>query len=202
MDEKALFRISYGLYLLTAHEGARDNGCIINTLSQVTNSPNRLSVVVNKSSLTHDMILRTGLFTASVLTEETPFSLFERFGFHSGRDMDKFRDFPDAARTGLGLLHLTKYANAFLTGRLLETMDMETHTLFFADIAEAEFLSQAASLTYDSYYKHVKPAPQDEKTSGWRCRVCGYVYEGEELPADFICPWCKHGTADFERIGA
>lgn len=202
MDEQALFRISYGLYLLTAHEEGRDNGCIINTLSQVTNVPNRLCAVVNKESLTHDMILRTGIFTASVLTETAPFSLFERFGFQSGREADKFRGFSAVAPTGLGPLYLTEHANAFLTGRTLETMDMGTHTLFFADLVQAGVLSQAASLTYDGYYKHVKPAPGDGKKTGWRCRVCGYVYEGEELPEDFICPWCKHGAADFERIGA
>lgn len=201
MDEKALFRISYGLYLLTAREAGRDNGCIINTLSQVTNTPNRLCAAVNKTSLTHDMILRTGIFTASVLTEAAPFSLFERFGFQSGRDTDKFLGFSPTARSGPGLLHLTQYANAFLTGRILDTMDLGTHTLFFADLAEAEVLSQAPSLTYDGYYQHVKPAPQRAEASGWRCRVCGYVYEGEQLPADFICPWCKHGAADFDRIG-
>ena len=200
MDEKALFKLSYGLYLLTARSGERDNGCIINTLSQVTNTPNRLCAAVNKSTLTHDLIRDTGLFTASVLTDGTPLSLFQRFGLQSGRDTDKFAGFPHTAREAHGLLYLTEHANAFLTGRVLDTVDLGTHALFIADLAAAQILSGEASLTYEDYFRRVKPGPT--KAAGWRCRVCGYVYEGECLPPDFICPWCGHGAADFEQVAA
>ena len=202
MDTKALFKLSYGLFVLSAQEDGRDNACIINTLTQITSSPNRLAMAVNKSNLTHDMILRTGQFAASVLSEDAPFSVFQRFGLQSGRDADKFADFPDVARTESGLLYLTKYANALLAGKITDAIDKGTHTLFIADMTEAEVLSQLASLTYADYHAKVKPQPkpQEQKNTGWRCKVCGYVYEGEELPPDFVCPWCKHGVEDFERI--
>ena len=202
MDEKALFKITYGLYLLSARSGEKDNACIVNTLAQVTNQPNRVVAAVNKSSYTHQLIQETGLFCASVLSEDVPFSLFERFGFHSGRDLDKFAGFSHTAREGNGLLYLTQFANAFLTGRTVSTMDLGTHTLFFADLAGGEVLSGIPSLTYEDYFRRVKPAPAPKASgkTGWRCRVCGYVYEGEELPPDYICPWCKHGAADFEEV--
>ena len=202
MDEKALFKISYGLYLLSARRGEKDNACIINTLAQLTNQPNRLCAVVNKSSYTHQLIQDTGLFTASVLSEDAPFSLFERFGFQSGRDLDKFAGFPHIAREENGLIYLTRFSNACLTGRTVSTMDLGTHTLFFADFIAGEILSDAPSLTYEDYFRRVKPAPAPKSSgkTGWRCRVCGYIYEEETLPADFVCPWCKHGAADFERV--
>ncbi|MCI9677596.1 MAG: flavin reductase [Oscillospiraceae bacterium] len=202
MDEKALFKISYGLYLLSARSGEKDNACIINALAQVTNQPNRIVAAVNKTSLTHDLILETGLFTASILSGDAPFSLFERFGFQSGRDLDKFAGFSHTAREENGLVYLTQFANAYLTGRTVSTMDLGTHTLFFADFIAGQLLSNVPSLTYEDYFQRVKPAPAPKASgrTGWRCRVCGYIYEGETLPPDFVCPWCKHGTADFERI--
>lgn len=202
MDEKALFKISYGLYLLSARSGARDNACVINTLAQVTNQPNRICAAVNKSSYTHELIQDSGFFTASILSEDAPFSLFERFGFQSGRSQDKFAGFPYTGREENGLLYLTQFANAYLTGKTIRTMDLGTHTLFFADLAAGKLLSNTPSLTYEDYFRRVKPAPaaQTAGKTGWRCRVCGYIYEGETLPPDYICPWCKHGAADFEKI--
>jgi len=200
MDEQALLKISYGLFLLAVREGDKDNACIINTLSQAANLPNRVSISVGKKSLTHELLLRTRRFSASILTEDAPFTLFQRFGLQSGRNTDKFDGFPQAARDSAGLLHLTGYANAFVTAQVLHTIDLSSHTLFIAEPVLAETLSQAPSLTYDYYYRHIKPQPEKPKKTGWRCRVCNYVYEGDELPEDFICPWCGHGVADFERV--
>ena len=203
MDEQALMNISYGLFLLSAREDGRDNACIINTLSQISNKPNCISVAVSKKTLTHEMIRRTGLFSASILTNDAPFSLFQHFGMRSGRESDKLSAYlHQTERDPSGLLHLTAYANAFVTGQVLHTLDFQSHTLFIADPIHAEVLSQQRPLTYDDYYRHVKPAPAPKASgkTGWRCRVCGYVYEGEELPEDFTCPWCKHGPADFERV--
>lgn len=200
MDEQALLRISYGLFLLAVQENGRDNASIVNTLTQVANNPLRVAVSAGKKSLTHEMLLRTNRFSASILSDEAPFSLFQRFGLQSGRSVDKFDGFSQAARDGSGLLHLTACANAFVSGRVLQTIDLQSHTLFIAEPVHAEVLSQAPSLTYDAYHKHVKPKPEQAQKSGWRCRVCGYIYEGEELPPDFICPWCKHGAVDFEKV--
>ena len=201
MDEQALMKISYGLFVLSVREDGRDNACIINTLSQIANKPNCVSVAVSKKTLTHEMLLRTGIFCASVLTNDAPFSLFQHFGMQSGRDADKLSAYlHQAGRDPSGLMHLTVHTNAFVTGRVLHTLDFQSHTLFIADPIHGEILSQQPSLTYEDYYRHVKPKPGPSKKTGWRCRVCGYVYEGEELPEGFICPWCKHGAADFERL--
>lgn len=202
MNPTALFKLSYGLFVLTAREGDFDNGCIINTVSQVTSSPNRISITVNKQNKTHDMIAATGRFNVSVLTTAAPFDLFRRFGFQSGREVDKFDGWQDAARSENGLLYLTKYANALLSGQVVTQVDLGTHTLFVADLTGAEVLSREPSVTYDYYHANIKPQPaqQTPKTKGWRCRICGYVYEGENLPEDFTCPWCKHGPEDFEPI--
>lgn len=202
VDNNALFKIGYGLYVLSAKEGAKDNGCIINTVVQVTNSPNRLAVAVNKQNHTHDMILRTKVFNISVLTEDTPFSTFQRYGFASGRDTDKFAGVPEA-RTANGLRFVPETANAVISGKVISTVDCGSHTLFIADVTEAHILSEDPSVTYQYYFDHIKPtpaAPAGQK-KGWVCKICGYVYEGEELPADFVCPLCKHGAADFEPIG-
>ena len=203
MDNKALFKISYGLYLLSAMENGKDNGCIVNTLSQITDSPLRVSVTVNKLNLTHDMIKRTGMFGASILSESAPFDIFRSFGFQSGRDAQKFEGF-DAEEDINGILHLTKHCTGFVSGKVVEEYDLGTHTTFIADVVDAGVLSEENSMTYTYYHKFVKPAPPDKKAAvkGWRCTVCGYVYEGEELPADFICPLCKHGASDFVPIEA
>ena len=203
MDNKALFKISYGLYLLSAKENGKDNGCIVNTLSQITDSPLRVSVTVNKLNLTHDMIKRTGMFGASILSESAPFDIFRSFGFQSGRDAQKFEGF-DAEEDINGILHLTKHCTGFVSGKVVEEYDLGTHTTFIADVVDAGVLSEENSMTYTYYHKFVKPAPPAKKAAvkGWRCTVCGYVYDGEELPADFICPLCKHGASDFVPIEA
>lgn len=199
MDNTALFKISYGLFALTAKENEKQNGCIINTAAQVTSTPNRLSITVNKANFTHDMVLRTGEFNISVLSESAPFEVFERFGFHSGRDTEKILTCPYASFADNGIAYLGEYVNAYFSCKTVETLDLGTHTMFIADIADAKVLSDEASMTYDYYHKNVKPQ-KTEKAKGWKCRICGYVYEGEELPEDFVCPICKHGAADFEKI--
>ncbi len=201
MDNKALFKIGYGLYVLTAKEGEKDNGCIVNTVMQVTSGSPCLAVcAVNKRNYTHDMIINGGTFNLSVLTEAAPFGVYERFGFHSGRDTDKLAGFSGVARSENGLLYLTDFANAALSLRVTGTADFSTHTLFTAEITDAKLLSDAPSVTYDFYQRNVKPKPEEKKVKGWRCEICGYVYEGEELPPDFICPLCKHGVGDFVKI--
>ena len=203
IDPAALFKLSYGLFVLTAKDGARDNGCIINTVMQITDTPKRISIAVNKANLTHDMIKKTGVFNLSVLSQEAPFKIFQHYGFPSGRNVDKFEGHADAMpRTENGLIYLPASCNAVLSGKVVATQEYETHTVFFADVTEAAVLSDAPSMTYDYYFSHVKPKPQPaaEKKVGWVCKICGYVYEGEVLPPDFICPLCKHGAEDFEPL--
>lgn len=203
VDPNALFKLSYGLFLLTAADRDFHNGCIINTAQQITSAPKRISITVNKGNFTHDMIAKTGVFNLSVLTTDAPFALFEQFGFHSGRDVNKFEGNRFEIRANKnGLIYLNRHANAFISGKVVEMHDCGTHTLFIADVTEAQVLSNAPSLTYVYYFDHVKPKPQpaEEKKVGWVCKICGYVYEGEDLPADFVCPLCKHGKDDFEKL--
>ncbi len=202
VDNNAFFKLSYGLFVLTAREGDKDNGCIINTVAQLTDIPKRINVAVNKQNLTHDMIMKTGVFNVSVLTEDVPFKVFQHFGFQSGRDVDKFADCEVEARSENGVLYLPNYTNAFLSGKVIESYDYGTHTLFVADISQAQVLSETKSVTYAYYFEHIKPkpAPVDEEKKGFVCKICGYVYEGDELPADYICPLCKHGAEDFEPL--
>ena len=202
VDKNALFKLSYGLYILTARDGEKDNGCIINTVTQLTDTPSRFMIAVNKQNYTHDMILKTGKFNISVLTQEVPFQVFQHFGFQSGRDVDKFADAPECVRSANGVYYVPKYANAFISGTVIETHDYGTHTMFVADVTQAQILSEVPSVTYTYYFDHIKPkpAPVDEKKKGFVCKICGYVYEGDELPEDFICPLCKHGAADFEPL--
>ena len=200
MNMNVLNNISYGLYVLTAKEGDKDNGCIVNTVQQVTVDPCVISVAVNKSNHTHDMIQRTGEFNVSMISIDTAFDVFENFGFVSGRDADKFANWPQAERSKNGLLYVTKGVNSYISARVVNSVDLETHTVFYAEVTDMESISEDPSLTYAYYHRHIKPKPQDNKKSGYRCIVCGYVYEGEELPPDFVCPWCKHGPEDFEKI--
>lgn len=201
IEPNAMFKLSYGLFVLSANDG-RDNGCIINTVTQITDTPKRISIAVNKANHTHDQILKTGLFNVSVLTNDAPFALFERFGFQSGRDADKFAGLNGVERSENGLTYLTEATNAFISAKVVQTLDYDTHTVFIADVTEAKVLSNAPSLTYAYYFDHVKPKPAAlSEQKGWVCKVCGYVYEGEELPEDYICPLCKHGPEDFEKIG-
>ena len=200
LEPAAFFKLSYGLFVLTAREGEKDNGCIINTVTQITDSPKRISIAVNKANYTHDMILRTGEFNVSILTESVPFQVFQHYGFQSGRDTNKVTG--TEARSANGLLYLPEHTNAFLSGHVIASEDWGTHTLFIAEVTDARVLSDEPSVTYSYYFAHIKPKPQpqQEKKRGWVCKICGYFYEGDELPADFVCPLCKHGPEDFERV--
>lgn len=202
VDANAMFKLSYGLFVLTAREGDKDNGCIINTTVQLTDIPKRITIAVNKANATHDMIKNTGVFNVSVLSTDAPFQMFQHFGFQSGRDVDKFAGYEKAERSANGLYYLTSGSNAVISGKVIEARDYGTHTLFVADVTEARIISDVPSVTYQYYFDHIKPKPQptDEKKVGWICKICGFVYEGEELPADYICPLCKHGAEDFEKI--
>ena len=198
MDNAALFKLSYGLFVLTARQDGKDNGCIINTAMQITDDPKRIAVAVNKANLTHDMLLSTGVFNLSVLAEDAVFWVFQHYGFQSGRDTDKFANIPEA-RTENGVRYVEGCTNAVISGKVNNTVDCGTHTLFIADVTDAKILSSEPSMTYQYYFDHVKPKPEPAKKASWVCKICGYVYEGDPLPADFICPWCKHGAEDFEK---
>lgn len=200
MDNKVLFNIGYGLYVLTANEGEKDNGCIINTVMQVTSDPLQIAIAVNKKNYTNEMIQRTKKFNVSILSESAKFELFEHFGFHSGRDTDKFADFFDTKRSPNGVLYITQNTNSYMSAYVKQEIDLGTHTLFIAQLVAAEVLSDEPAVTYTYYQNNIKPKPQNTNKKGWRCKICGYIYEGENLPADFICPWCKHGAVDFEKI--
>ena len=200
MDNKAFYKLTYGLFLLTAREEGRDNGCIINTAIQVANDPARISIAVLKGNHTHDMIARTGVFAISSISTSATFDLFRRFGMQSGRDVDKFEGFADVERGGNDLLYLTKGANMTMSGKIVDQLDLGSHTLFIGEVGDAVVLSDEPSCTYAYYQSDIKPKKQEEKKKGWVCSVCGYVYEGDPLPADFICPWCKHGAEDFEPL--
>lgn len=202
MDTKAMFKLGYGLYVLTSRTGEKDNGCIINTVAQVTSNPNRISITVNKDNYTHDMIVESGIFNVSVLTNEVPFAVFQRFGFQSGRNCDKFEGYDSVKRGENGVLYCTEYTNAFISGKVVDQIDLGTHTMFIADVTDCGILSDATSVTYDYYQKNIKPQPKKDEAvvTGYRCTICGYIYEGDELPADFVCPLCKHGAEVFEPI--
>ena len=203
-DSKAMYALSYGLFVLTARRGEKDNGCIINTAMQVTTDPNRIIITVNKTNYTHDMVLETGEFTLSVLSQKAEFSTFQRFGFQSGRDVDKFAGFEEhTVRGDNGIDRVTLGTSAWLSCRVVSTLDLGTHTLFLADVEDGDLLSGDPSVTYTYYQAHIKPKPQAAPPSSkkrWVCTVCGYVYEGDFLPDDFICPLCKHPASDFEPL--
>ena len=201
VEQNAMFSLSYGLFVLTARDGAKDNGCIINTVTQLTDSPKRISIAVNKANLTHDMIVKTGEFNVSVLSNDAPFALFQHYGFQSGRNTDKFAGVQGMARSTNGIYYIPYCTSAFLSAKVTQTVEFETHTLFIADVTEAKVLSNVPSMTYAYYFANVKPKPAAlQKQTGWVCKICGWVYEGEELPPDIVCPLCKHGAADFERL--
>ena len=197
MDLNALFSVSYGLFVLSAHQKGKDNGCIINTVQQLTDTPLQISVTVNKSCLTHDMIRDTGIFNVSVLDQTAGFDLFRHFGFQSGRDADKFGVEP--ARSKNGVAFLPHHTRALISGQVTRSLDLGTHTLFIAEVTDAQVLSDVPAMTYAYYHEAVKPKPQKTEKTVWVCTVCGYVYESDPLPADFICPWCKHGAEVFEK---
>lgn len=206
-NEKAMEAISYGLFILAAQQDGRDNGSIINTVLQATTQPNRVLFTANKKSLTHDMVLQTGKFVLSVLSEGAPMALFERFGLQSGREADKFAGFDSARRADNGVYYVTQGVNAWISGTVSSTVDLGSHTLFVADVTDGDVLSPEPSATYAYYHTHIKPPPAVTPAAGeaggkkrWVCKVCGYVYEGDELPADIICPWCGHPASDFEPL--
>ncbi len=200
MNTNALFKIGYGLYVLTANEQGKDNGCIVNTVMQVTSDPCQIAVCVNKNNYTCEMIQRTKKFNVSVLAEGVSFDVFKNFGFQSGRNTDKFTSFSDIKRSPNGVLYITKDTNAFMSAYVQQEIDLGTHIMFIAQLVEAEVLSEKPTVTYDYYQKNIKPKPQTTEKKGWRCKICGYVYENEILPSDYICPICKHGAVDFEKI--
>lgn len=198
MDYNALFKLSYGLFVLTAREDGFDNGCIINTAMQITDNPVQIIIGINKQNRTHDMVKNTGIFNLSVLSQDAVFWIFQHYGFQSGWNVNKFENLPEV-RTENGIRYTEGCSNAVISGKVISSVDCNTHTLFVAEVTDAKILSHVPSVTYQYYFDHIKPKPQPEKKTSWVCKICGYVYEGEELPADFICPWCKHGAQDFEK---
>ena len=201
MNKKAMYSISYGLFVLTTRVGDRDNGCITNTVAQVTSEPNRVSVAVNKANYTCEMIKESGCFTASIISQDADFSLFKRFGFQSGRDVDKFDGFSATQRASNGTLIVTEGTNAWISAKVEQTIDLGTHMLFIGAVTDMDVLSDVPSATYTYYQEHIKPKPEEKKgKTVWRCKICGYEYEGEDLPEDFICPICKHPASDFEKV--
>ena len=201
-DKKVTRNFSYGLFVLTARDGEKDNGCIINTAIQAASEPLRVSIAVNKANYTHDMILKTGAFNLSFLSEESKFATYQRFGFQSGRNAEKLEGIP-FRRSANGIAYLTEEVNAYLSGKVIQTIDLGSHTMFIADVTGGEVLSKVPSVTYAYYFANIKPGAdvkKEEKKTGWVCTICGYIYEGEELPADYICPICKHPASDFQKL--
>ena len=224
LNQNALFQIGYGLYLVAANENGKDNACIVNTVMQVTQNPIRLLVSVSNQNLTHDMIKNTGKLTVSVLTEKTPFSVYSHFGYQSGKKVDKFEEFEDVTRCANGCYRLNRNSSAYFCGNVCDSFTLDTHTMFLVEVTDADIVSSQEPVTYDFYQKYVKqpykPAANksgtvktnaddingagkegsEATTNSYVCKICGYVYEGESLPEDYICPICKHGAADFEKI--
>ena len=207
IEKEAMFKLTYGLFVLSVNDGIKDNGCIVNTVSMLTDNPKRITVYVNKLNYTEQMIRKSGKFNVSVLTESAPFDIFKQFGFSSGRDVYKFagKSYP---RTSNGLYYIPEHTNAVISAKVTDMLDYGTHTLFVAEVTEARVLSSEPSVTYEYYFAHIKPKPgaapagekKDPKKHRWVCKICGYVYEGESLPEDYICPLCKHGAEDFEQL--
>lgn len=205
MEQQVMNNISYGLFILTAYENGKDNGCIINTAAQVTAEPNRILITVNKTNLTHDMIERTKKFTVSTISENADFALFKRFGFSSGHNTDKFEGFNGFERGENGINYITDGTNSCIMASVYKTVDLGTHTIFIASVDGTRLLNDTPSATYAYYHANIKPKPQDtgKNENGktvWRCTICGYEYVGEELPEDFICPLCKHPASDFVKV--
>lgn len=200
MDTNALFKIGYGLYVLSTRNGEKDNACIVNSIMQVTSDPIQIAVCVNKNNYTCEMIQKSKKFNISVLTEDADFDVFKRFGYQCGRNLNKFEGFYDIKRSPNEVIYITKNTNAFMSAYVQQEIDLGTHIMFIAQLVAAEILSDKPTVTYDFYQKNIKPSPQPTEKKGWRCKICGYVYENEILPPDYICPICKHGAIDFEKI--
>ncbi len=199
-DLTALFKIGYGLYVVTSNDGTKDNGLIVNTVTQLTDNPNRIAVNINKANYSHHVIKKTGVMNVNCLSVEAPYEVFQNFGFQSGRTVDKFANWP-AYRSDNGLMFLPKYINAFMSLKVEQYVDLDTHGMFICTVTEARVMSDKETMTYTYYHNNVKPKPQTEGKKGFVCKICGYIYEGDVLPDDYICPLCKHGVADFEPIG-
>ena len=200
MDTSVMFKIGYGLYVLTAKDDAKDNGCIINTVMQVTSNPLQVAIAVNKKNYTNEMIQKTRKFNLSILSEKADFEIYKHFGYQSGREVDKFALFTEAKRSPNGVLYITQGTNAYISAYVQQEVDLGTHSLFIAQLVATESLSDDKSATYDYYQNFVKQKQENVAKKGWRCKICGYIYEGENLPVDYICPICKHGAIDFERL--
>ncbi len=203
IEKEAMYKISYGLYMLTTTDGEKQNGCIVNTVSMITDDPKRIVVFVNKANYSETLLKKTGVFNVSVLTENTPFDLFKQFGFQSGKEVDKFagKTYPASEN---GLYYLPDFANAMMSAKVVDSYDYGSHTLFVAEVTEAKKLSNEKSTTYEYYQSNIKPKPaakveENKGVEKWVCKVCGYTHEGP-LPDDFICPWCKHPASDFEKV--
>ncbi len=200
MNTKVMHDLTCGLFMLASRDGDKKGGCIINTVMQVTSQPLRITITVNKANFTHDLIQRSGVFTVSLLDQSAPFGLFQHFGFQSSRDVDKFKDLSTKEDEN-GVPYLTWASCGYLSCKVVSSMDFGTHTQFLADVIDCDRLEGDAPASYRYYQEYIKPKPEKKpKVKGWRCTVCGYIYEGEELPADFICPVCKHGVEVFEKI--
>ena len=200
MNLDVMKKLTYGLFVLTARDGQKDNGCIINTAVQVASEPNTISISVNKANYTHDMILKTGKFNVSILSEEAKFDTFKHFGFQSGRDVDKFAEVEiSRADNGIAIIH-NEQTNGYLSGKVIQSIDLGSHTLFIATVEDGDVWDETPSATYGYYFANIKPKPEPKKRKGWICTICGYIYEGEVLPDDFICPVCKHPASDFRPL--
>lgn len=200
MDNTALYKLTYGMFLLTAWEDGKDNGCIINTAMQVANSPTRISIAVQKTNLTHDMIRHTGIFNVSSIATTADFELFRHFGMQSGGEVDKFADFTAVRRSENGLLYLTEQSNMYISAKVTDYLDLGSHTLFIAEVTDAEVLTEEESCSYAYYQDNIKVRPEAKtEQSSWTCSICGYVYEGDEVPDDYECPLCHHGKEYFTK---
>jgi len=199
VNPKAMFKIGYGLYVVTSKACMKDNGLIVNTVTQVSDNPMRIAVNINKSNYSCDVIRETGILNVSTLSEDAPFKVFETFGFQSGRNVDKFASYRHVSTSSNGLKYLNRYANGYISGKVLDSVDLGTHRMFICEVTECVTLSDKKTMTYTYYQENVKPKPETDK-KGFVCKICGYIYEGDELPADYICPLCKHGAADFSPL--
>jgi flavorubredoxin/flavin reductase (DIM6/NTAB) family NADH-FMN oxidoreductase RutF len=198
-DLSALFKIGYGLYVVTSNDGKRDNGIVVNSISQLTNTPNRIGVTINKDSYSHHIIKQSGKMNVNCLSIDAPFSVFENFGFKSGRNADKFEGVTPL-RSDNGLVFLDKYINSFISLKVEQYVDLGTHGMFICSVTEARVISDKETMTYNYYLENVKPKPETEGKTGYVCKICGWVYKGDKLPDDIICPICKHPASDFEEI--
>lgn len=201
MDSNALWNLSYGLFVLTSKYDSKSNGCIINTVMQITDNPKRLAVAVNKNNYTHSFIEKSGFMNISIIDESANFDVFRHFGFQSGKNIEKIKDYPYISFSENSLPYLNKYVNSYISCNVLMSIDFDTHTMFICEISDCKIISERKSMTYEYYHKNVKPKNEkQDNEKAFRCKICGYIYKGDNLPDDFICPICKHGASDFEKI--